>query len=85
MAYPYFIAFMITISMLIMNLFIAVVIEGFSSSSKENSGVVTSEHYSQLIEKWADYDKDATGWITPKDLAFMIYELDPPLGLKREY
>jgi hypothetical protein len=37
-----------------------------------------------LIEKWSDYDKNATGWITPKDLVFLIYELPPPLGRKGE-
>ncbi len=42
----YFVTFMITTSMIIMNLFVAVVIEGFSSSTKENSGVVTSEDFS---------------------------------------
>jgi len=30
---------------MIMNLFVAVVLEGFSSSAKENLGVVTSDHY----------------------------------------
>ena len=30
------------------------------------------------------YDPRATGFITPKDLAFLIYELPPPLGRKGE-
>ena len=71
---------MVTLSMMIMNLFVAVVIEGFSSSSNDNSGDVTSEDYTILIEKWAEYDKDASGWIDPKDLAFLIFELPAPLG-----
>lgn len=47
--------------------------------------MVTVDHYNQLIELWADYDKDATGWIAPKDLIFLIYELEQPLGKKHEY
>lgn len=81
--------------MMIMNLFIAVVIEGFNASvsfnyqykhiqSKENTGVVTSNDFQLLIDKWADYDKNATGWISPEDLAFLMYELPPPLGRSNE-
>ena len=40
-AYPFFISFMILISMVIMNLSIAAVIEGLDSARKENEGVVT--------------------------------------------
>ena len=70
--------------MMIMNLFVAVVIEGFSASTQENSGIVTSQDYLNLIEKWSVYDPNATGFITPKDLAFLIYELEPPLGKKKD-
>lgn len=83
-SYIYFITFMIAISMMIMNLFVAVVIEGFSASTQENSGVVTSVHFADLIEKWAVYDPNATGFITPKDLAFLVHEIYPPLGKKKE-
>jgi hypothetical protein len=38
-----------------------------------------------LIDKWSDYDKDATGWISLKNLAFLIFELPTPLGRKFEY
>lgn len=33
-----------------------------------------------MIEKWSDYDKNATGFISPEDLAFLLYELPAPLG-----
>lgn len=46
--------------------------------------MVTSKDFQKLIEKWADYDKDATGWITPENLAFLMYELPPPLGRSNE-
>jgi len=34
---------------MMLNLFVAVVIEGFSSTNKEHTGVVTSEHYNELL------------------------------------
>jgi len=36
-----------------------------------------------LIEIWKDYDPNATGWITIKDLIFVMCELLPPLGMTR--
>ena len=68
-----------------LNLFIAVVLEGFSSTNKEHTGVVTSKHYSQFISHWITYDEDATGWIKLEDLIFFLYELNQPLGRKNEF
>ena len=39
-AYPYFISFTILVSMLIMNLSVAAVIEGLDTAKKENMGIV---------------------------------------------
>jgi hypothetical protein len=44
-SYFFYVTFIITVQMIIMNLFVAVVIEGFSSSTSENTGSVTSENY----------------------------------------
>jgi hypothetical protein len=37
------------------------------------------------VSAWADYDKNATGWISLQDLAFLIFSLDYPLGRRTEY
>lgn len=71
--------------MMMLNLFIAVVLEGFSSTNKEHTGAVTSEHFNELQELWVNYDQMATGWIDVKDLIFLIYQLSEPLGRKTEY
>ena len=41
-SYMYFVIFIVVIQMMMLNLFIAVVLEGFSSTNKEHTGVVTS-------------------------------------------
>lgn len=38
-----------------------------------------------MIDLWSDYDHTATGWIKPKHLAFLIYELPAPLGKQEDY
>ena len=42
-SYIYFLSFMILISMLIMNLSVAAVIEGLDTAQKENMGIVDSD------------------------------------------
>ena len=69
-----------------LNLFIAVVLQGFSSTNKEHTGVVcNAESYAQFINLWLTYDADASGWIKVSDLVFLLLELGPPLGKRVEY
>ena len=35
-----------------------------------------------FLEKWSEYDPNAKGWIRPVDLAFLLYEIDHPLGYR---
>jgi len=48
-----------------MNLFIVVVIQGYQLSLKENEAELLPRHIDTIIEKWAEYDPDATGFISP--------------------
>lgn len=84
-SYVYFASFIVVIQMLMLNLFIAVVLEGFSSTNKEHTGIVTQENYVEFVEKWLTYDCGATGWIKLNDLVFLMLELGPPLGKKYEF
>ena len=68
-----------------LNLFIAVVLEGFSSTNKEHTGVVTSEHFNELLDAWMYYDSSGEGWINVTDVVFLIYELKDPLGKRAEF
>ena len=75
---------MVIISMLIMNLTVAAVISGLDEANKENSGIVTGIDIEDFINRWKDYDPRATGYITVKDLIFLVNELPEPLGSKKE-
>jgi len=35
------------------------------SANMENDALVSASDYSILVEKWSEYDPNATGWITP--------------------
>ena len=83
-SYIYFFAFTILVSILIMNLSVAAVIEGLDTAKKENMGVVEGEEINDMIDLWMDYDKTASGWISTKSLIFFLYELKPKLGKPKE-
>lgn len=72
--------FTVVVTMLVMNLSVAAVIEGLDTAKKENMGIVEGDEITLLTLLWSDYDPYATGWITMKDLIFLLYELPPPLG-----
>ena len=80
-SYFYFVSYMILLSMIIMNLSVAAVIEGLYEANKENTGIVSGDQIDILIEKWWDYDTKATGLISYKNFLFLLYEVPPPLGL----
>lgn len=72
--------FTVVVTMLVMNLSVAAVIEGLDTAKKENMGIVEGDEITLLTQLWSDYDPYATGWITMTDLIFLLYELPPPLG-----
>ena len=51
-SYPYFFSFTIIVTMLIMNLSVAAVIEGLDTAKKENMGVVQGDEIERLIDYW---------------------------------
>ena len=51
-ACPYLISFTVIVSMLIMNLSVAAVIEGLDTAKKENMGIVQGDVIDEFIEVW---------------------------------
>ncbi len=64
------------------NLFLAVVIEGFMETLKQNQALISPAMADEIIQKWSEYDSEGSGFITPDDLVFFLYEINFPLGLK---
>lgn len=38
----------------------------------------------ELLSKWAEYDTDGTGYISPENLAFFLFDINHPLGFKED-
>ena len=67
-------------AMVIMNLYIAVVLEGFAESTKENEATITPDDFEKFHDRWAEYDPNASEYITSQELVFVLHEIHPPLG-----
>lgn len=83
-AYPYFITYIILVVLIVLNLLLAVVVEGFAESKKENDAVINPSQIDEFLDKWAEYDPKGTGLITPEEFLFILHDLFPPIGLKEE-
>lgn len=82
LSYPYFLSLVILLRLVMTNLFLAIVIEGYLETLKESDALINPFQMEEIIEKWSEYDPQGTGFISPEDLAFLLYELPAPLGFK---
>jgi len=68
--------------MMVLNMFVAVVLEGFSESMKDSGKAVNSDVLIDLRKKWSEFDHEARGWIYSDDVAQILHELPPPFGFR---
>ena len=59
MAYPYFVTFFVMTSFLILNLFVAVIMDNFDYLTRDSS-ILGSHHLGEFITAWADFDPSGT-------------------------
>ncbi|XP_074594499.1 ca[2+]-channel protein alpha[[1]] subunit D isoform X2 [Brevipalpus obovatus] len=79
LAYPYFISFYILCSFLIINLFVAVIMDNFDYLTRDWS-ILGAHHLDEFVRLWAEYDPDAKGRIKHLDVVTLLRKISPPLG-----
>ncbi|KAG9509584.1 Voltage-dependent calcium channel type A subunit alpha-1, partial [Fragariocoptes setiger] len=78
-AYPYFVSFIFFCSFLMLNLFVAVIMDNFDYLTRDSS-ILGAHHLELFIRTWAEYDPNATGYIHYTEMYDMLRNMDPPLG-----
>merc|ERR1719507_2936472 len=78
-AYPYFISFFVVCSFLILNLFVAVIMDNFDYLTRDWS-ILGAHHLGEFINLWSEYDPDAKGYIKHVDVVTLLRKISPPLG-----
>uniref|UniRef100_A0A336MGI3 Voltage-dependent L-type calcium channel subunit alpha n=1 Tax=Culicoides sonorensis TaxID=179676 RepID=A0A336MGI3_CULSO len=79
LAYPYFISFYVLCSFLIINLFVAVIMDNFDYLTRDWS-ILGPHHLDEFIRLWSEYDPDAKGRIKHLDVVTLLRKISPPLG-----
>eukprot|EP00794_Sanderia_malayensis_P006128 gene6128-6833_t len=79
-AYPYFISFIFFCSFLMLNLFVAVIMDNFAFLCQDES-ILGAHHLDDFFEAWSEYDPRATGRIRHTEVCNLLKQLAPPLGL----
>merc|ERR1712180_81606 len=78
-AYVYFISFFVVCAFLVLNLFVAVIMDNFDYLTRDWS-ILGPHHLSEFVHLWSEYDPDAKGFIKHVDVVTLLRKISPPLG-----
>ncbi|XP_077390703.1 voltage-dependent R-type calcium channel subunit alpha-1E isoform X3 [Festucalex cinctus] len=78
-AYFYFVSFIFFSSFLMLNLFVAVIMDNFEYLTRDSS-ILGPHHLDEFVRIWGEYDRAACGRIHYKDMHKVVHSLSPPLG-----
>uniref|UniRef100_A0A8C8HMC7 Voltage-dependent L-type calcium channel subunit alpha n=1 Tax=Oncorhynchus tshawytscha TaxID=74940 RepID=A0A8C8HMC7_ONCTS len=78
-AYIYFISFYMLCAFLIINLFVAVIMDNFDYLTRDWS-ILGPHHLDEFKRIWSEYDPEAKGRIKHLDVVTLLRRIQPPLG-----
>jgi len=78
-AYVYFITFFVLCAFLVLNLFVAVIMDNFDYLTRDWS-ILGPHHLGEFVTLWSEYDPDAKGRIKHVDVVTLLRKISPPLG-----
>lgn len=82
-AYVYFVSFMFLSSFLMLNLFVAVIMDNFDYLTRDSS-ILGPHHLDEFVREWAEIDPGATGRIHYQDMYEMLKNIEPPVGFGKK-
>eukprot|EP00760_Papus_ankaliazontas_P035339 PhM_4_TR7750/c0_g1_i1/m.105600/K04833/SCN1A; voltage-gated sodium channel type I alpha len=81
----YFVTFVLMASLVMINLFIAIILDNFSSTMKLEESALKMTDLSKFVHAWSLFDPDATMLMPTYRIPKLLAVLGPPLGIKQEY
>ncbi|XP_039311400.1 voltage-dependent calcium channel type A subunit alpha-1 isoform X25 [Solenopsis invicta] len=82
-AYAYFVSFIFFCSFLMLNLFVAVIMDNFDYLTRDSS-ILGAHHLDEFVRIWSEYDPNAIGKIHYTEMYDMLKNIDPPLGFGKQ-
>ena len=83
LAVLYLITYLVISFLVVVNMYIAVILENFSQATEDVQQGLTPEDFDMYYEKWEKYDPDATQYISLEKLSDFVDYLDEPLQLPK--
>ncbi|XP_077986579.1 voltage-dependent calcium channel type A subunit alpha-1-like isoform X3 [Glandiceps talaboti] len=81
--YFYFVTFVFLMAFLMLNLFVAVIMDNFDYLTRDAS-ILGAHHLDEYVRVWSDYDPAARGRILYTDMYEMLRNMTPPVGFGRK-
>ncbi|KAH1006851.1 hypothetical protein HUJ05_007545 [Dendroctonus ponderosae] len=79
----YFTSFIIINYMIVINMYIAIILENFNQAHQEEEIGIVEDDLEMFYIRWSKYDPHATQFIRFAQLSDFIASLDPPLGIAK--
>ncbi|XP_059488703.1 sodium channel protein 60E-like isoform X4 [Neocloeon triangulifer] len=83
LAITYFVSFIIINYMIVINMYIAIILENFNQAHQEEEIGIVEDDLEMFYIRWSKYDPHATQFIGFSQLSDFISSLDPPLGIAK--
>ena len=77
----FFVTFILITFLIIVNMYIAVILENFNQAHQQEESGITDEDIDMFYAVWQMYDPQATQYIDYTSLSLFIANLRPPLGV----
>uniref|UniRef100_A0A1I8JLI5 Sodium channel protein n=1 Tax=Macrostomum lignano TaxID=282301 RepID=A0A1I8JLI5_9PLAT len=81
LAVLFLVSYLVISFLVIINMYIAVILENFSQATEDVQQGLTQEDFDLFYEKWESYDPKAKGFIPVSRVYEFLDELEPPLQL----
>nr|CAD7432951.1 unnamed protein product [Timema monikensis] len=83
LAITYFTSFIIISYMIVINMYIAIILENFNQAHQEEEIGIVEDDLEMFYIRWSKFDPHATQFIRFTQLSDFIASLDPPLGIPK--
>ena len=81
-AYAFFFAFVVFATFIMLNLFVAVILEGFGDEQYEGEKSLDEDEFKIFTQLWTIFDVDAEYKISGDTVVDFVKSLPPPMGVK---
>ena len=79
----FMISYLVLSFLIIVNMYIAVILENYSQATEDVQEGITDEDYDLFYEIWQEFDPDGTQYMAYKSLAEFVDVLEPPLQIPK--